>query len=231
MSSKRPVAFRVKDFADGWILFQDEEQALALADSTGALMQGLYVREGTASEQTWEQRWIKAVATLADRDDEIEQLKAQYARLEQMWNARPTGTRSQRESQLEKRMEESEALAFQLAEQVNQAKSELAAAEKWRQQFDCCMCGSRMDAHDIGSGHSPVSMYDYHMGQLEQQIEHFREALTPSSETKVAYMGEFSVPWPEVDPDGHEYIRRINVPWVTIKEIMKAILARAEAKP
>lgn len=25
-----------------------------------------------------------------------------------------------------------------------------------------CMCGSYMDAHDLGSGHSPVSMHDYY---------------------------------------------------------------------
>ena len=44
---KRPVAFRVKDYADGWIIFQDEQQANDYADKTGALIQGLYVRDGT----------------------------------------------------------------------------------------------------------------------------------------------------------------------------------------
>lgn len=48
--SKRPVAFRVKDYADGWILFQDEEAAYSLAEETDALMQGLYVRDGTEPE-------------------------------------------------------------------------------------------------------------------------------------------------------------------------------------
>lgn len=46
--AKRPVAFRVKDFADGWTIFQDEEKALREADETGALMQGLYVRASAA---------------------------------------------------------------------------------------------------------------------------------------------------------------------------------------
>lgn len=45
--AKRPVAFRVKDFADGWMLFQDEESAYKASEDTGALMQGLYVRDGT----------------------------------------------------------------------------------------------------------------------------------------------------------------------------------------
>lgn len=44
--SKRPVAFRVKDFADGWILFDDEETANITAEKMGALMQGLYARDG-----------------------------------------------------------------------------------------------------------------------------------------------------------------------------------------
>lgn len=45
---KRPVAFRVKDFADGWIIFQDEQAAHREADAMGgALVQGLYVRDGT----------------------------------------------------------------------------------------------------------------------------------------------------------------------------------------
>lgn len=46
---KRPVAWRVKDFADGWIIFQDEAQAYEEAERTGALMQGLYVRSGAQS--------------------------------------------------------------------------------------------------------------------------------------------------------------------------------------
>jgi hypothetical protein len=44
---KRPVAWRVKDYADGWVIFQDEAAAYRLAEETGALMQGLYVRDGT----------------------------------------------------------------------------------------------------------------------------------------------------------------------------------------
>ena len=44
---KRPVAFRVKDFADGWVIFQSEEVANFEAEKTGAVMQGLYVRDGT----------------------------------------------------------------------------------------------------------------------------------------------------------------------------------------
>ena len=45
--AKRPVAWRVKDYADSWIIFQDEADANREAEATGALIQGLYVRDGT----------------------------------------------------------------------------------------------------------------------------------------------------------------------------------------
>jgi hypothetical protein len=48
--AKRPVAWRVRAFADGWILFDDEAAANRHAEDTGALMQGLYVRDGTAPQ-------------------------------------------------------------------------------------------------------------------------------------------------------------------------------------
>lgn len=58
---------------------------------------------------------------------------------------------------------------------------------------------------------------------LERRCERLREALTPSAETKAAYMGEFS--WTEWLPDenGTEQGHEMLVPWTTIKEIMAAI--------
>lgn len=38
----RPVAWRVKDFADEWILFHTEEEALEEAAETGALVEALW---------------------------------------------------------------------------------------------------------------------------------------------------------------------------------------------
>lgn len=55
------------------------------------------------------------------------------------------------------------------------------------------------------------------------------EALTPSAETKAAYMGEFKVSFPSVDEDGEEALTVADVPWTAIKEIMRAIRSRAEA--
>lgn len=53
------------------------------------------------------------------------------------------------------------------------------------------------------------------------------EALTPSGDTKAAYMGEFAFNLRRVDEAGDEYSEKVYVPWDTIKEIMKAILVRA----
>lgn len=44
--AKRPVAWRVKDFADAWIIYQDEAAAYADAEYNAAQIQGLYVRDG-----------------------------------------------------------------------------------------------------------------------------------------------------------------------------------------
>ncbi len=57
---------------------------------------------------------------------------------------------------------------------------------------------------------------------MPDPLEAYREALTPSGETKATYMGEFHI------IQGN---RRIPVPWTTIKEIMHAIKRRAENAP
>lgn len=53
------------------------------------------------------------------------------------------------------------------------------------------------------------------------------EALTPSAETKAAYIGEFKLVIDDYDESGNETHRWADVPWTTIKEIMAAIKARA----
>ena len=52
-------------------------------------------------------------------------------------------------------------------------------------------------------------------------------ALTPSMETKAAYMGEFKFPFCIRDEFGDDMKFTPNVPWTTIKEIMAAIRAQA----
>lgn len=58
------------------------------------------------------------------------------------------------------------------------------------------------------------------------------EALTPSAETKAAYIGEFrfDVMVRALDPDEDELVpMTVTVPWTTTKEIMAAIRERANA--
>lgn len=62
--------------------------------------------------------------------------------------------------------------------------------------------------------------------------EALEEALTPSGDTKAAYMGEFKfgIAVTEYDEDEEQYVevhRDIPVPWDTIKQIMNAIRDRA----
>lgn len=66
------------------------------------------------------------------------------------------------------------------------------------------------------------------IASLQAELVALREALKPSAETKAAYIGEFKFPYTVWDPNGeHEITHQVTVPWTTVKEIMKAIVARA----
>lgn len=60
------------------------------------------------------------------------------------------------------------------------------------------------------------------------EIVRLREALEPSGSTKFCYMGEFSFSVSAFDDEGEEFTQKYDVPWDTIKEIMKAIKHRVE---
>lgn len=68
------------------------------------------------------------------------------------------------------------------------------------------------------------------LDEARAEIARLWEALTPSGDTKAAYIGEFS--WYRTDWDefGDEHQVQTYVPWDTIKEIMAAIRARAALK-
>jgi len=66
--------------------------------------------------------------------------------------------------------------------------------------------------------------------KLQEQNDRYNEALTPSGDTKRAYMGEFSFEIETVDEDGNSCDQKVFVPWTTIKDIMKAINERATKK-
>lgn len=84
------------------------------------------------------------------------------------------------------------------------------------------------DATLLWRGISALPRALFTISQLEERVKKLEGALTPSTETKAAYTGEFSVKFMDVDHiDGNEVARTINVPWTTIKQIMAAIRSHA----
>ncbi|GAQ23982.1 hypothetical protein DEIGR_400115 [Deinococcus grandis] len=67
------------------------------------------------------------------------------------------------------------------------------------------------------------------LAAAQAQLAAQTEALTPSGDTKGAYMGEFQFEMRGVDEEGEETDIRIDTPWDTIKQIMAAIRSRAAA--
>lgn len=66
------------------------------------------------------------------------------------------------------------------ADRLATLEDELEAARKETEQCHAkatCMCGSYVAEHDIGSGHAPVSMYDYSLDQAEKRAEAAEAAL------------------------------------------------------
>lgn len=61
----------------------------------------------------------------------------------------------------------------------------------------------------------------------EASLAAAREALTPSGDTKAAYMGEFYITVDSMNEEGEDESQHVSVPWTTIKEIMASISARA----
>lgn len=62
---------------------------------------------------------------------------------------------------------------------------------------------------------------------LELERDSLVEALTPSADTKAAYIGEFSWTVNNLEDDGSMDPVTHTVPWTTVKEIMAAIHKRA----
>ena len=71
------------------------------------------------------------------------------------------------------------------------------------------------------------STIEERLARVTAERDRLLEALTPTADTKAAYMGEFRMTIPDVGDDGAEYMRTVNIPWTTVKEIMQAIRNRA----
>lgn len=105
--------------------------------------------------------------------------------------------------------EQAERYATIVASEINELRATLLAAEAEVKRLHSELTGERNNYVTMDA-------------ELRGEIARLRDALTPSAETKAAYMGEFRFQFDEFTP---------NVPWTTIKEIMAAILRQAlEAK-
>jgi hypothetical protein len=90
----------------------------------------------------------------------------------------------------------------------------------------------RVMADAIKEAVKDIKFYLDRIEALDKRNKQLEAALTPSSDTKAAYHGEFSflITVRVEDEETGEPIdveRKVMVPWNTIKEIMAAIRARA----
>ena len=83
---------------------------------------------------------------------------------------------------------------------------------------------------DVAPEFTNECFHDLSLAHLRGKVERLQEALTPTADTKSAYIGEFSFDIDDRDEDGEECSRNVVVPWTTVKEIMAAIRSRAEMK-
>jgi hypothetical protein len=65
------------------------------------------------------------------------------------------------------------------------------------------------------------------LDELRAENERLKEVLTPSTDTKASYIGEFKFSVEMRHPRLGSEFRSVDVPWTTIKEIMAAIRSKA----
>ncbi len=123
----------------------------------------------------------------------------------------------------------------ELSVRVSAAETRVAELERERDAARDDALAAEADA-DARARHASEADHDLvaaeaQVAERDATIARLREALTPSDETKAAYIGEFDLPVADayLDDDGElvERDRIVMVPWTTIKEIMAAIRARA----
>lgn len=67
--------------------------------------------------------------------------------------------------------------------------------------------------------------------ELIARCEALEAALTPSADTKAAYIAEHQIEVEAMDEDGDSCTEMVTIPWTTIKDIMAMILKRANSAP
>ena len=67
------------------------------------------------------------------------------------------------------------------------------------------------------------------MAAKDKELVAYRNALTPSSETKAAYIGEIEWTREAFDENGESEIETLSIPWTSMKEFMAMIRGYAKA--
>lgn len=124
------------------------------------------------------------------------------------------------------------------AESVRQHVLKLEAeVERLREQYELDRGTVKSAANDASKAEGEVSGLQHALEmawasnrERQDHIDALIDALTPSSETKAAYMGEFYFPLTGTDESGNEVTVLVGVPWAAIKDIMAAIRAHAYPK-
>lgn len=82
----------------------------------------------------------------------------------------------------------------------------------------------------IASRDTAVNAWVERCTKAETLVDRLTQALTPSSITKAALLGEFQFSAERFDGQGESYAVTVTVPWTTTKEIMAAIRKLAGLK-
>lgn len=104
----------------------------------------------------------------------------------------------------------------------------LVIEQRHRDAVDAWLRGDHMITEAFARFEREIRTTDAaRIAELTAERDALLDALTPSDDTKAAYMGDFSIDLTRVDECGDEYFERVFVPWSTIKEIMAAVKQRA----
>lgn len=63
----------------------------------------------------------------------------------------------------------------------------------------------------------------------DKELKAYKDALTPSAETKAAYIGEIDWAEERIDEDGEGHLEAVTLPWTSMKEFMALIRGYAKA--
>lgn len=103
------------------------------------------------------------------------------------------------------------------AEKIEQCADTIGALKAENDRLHACL--SERDKMNLE--------FQKRVDDLSALNDRLRDALTPGTGTKAAYIGEFKTPLTLTRTDGSEYTVHVDVTWTTIKEIMSAIRSRA----